>query len=437
MTGIERWLESARVKSHLTVREIDLADCRKWQLSSGRLVHETGRFFSIAGVEQRPAEAGGDGSLQAMIDQPEVGWLGFVVRDAGEGVEWLLQAKTEPGSIRGTQIAPSLQATRSNYMQEHGGQPTRFLDLFRAGDAVISDAPHSEQGSAFLWKFNRNTTLALPKDREIDLRDHRWVWCDGPSLRDCLARSYTVNTDARSVIATSPWPLLAGGGPLFRAQPLARSYRVRLENLIARLLERRAIPRSPRISWSFVPLDAMPGWTLHPGGLRDPDDREVVEYREVTTTDREVSTWCQPFLSQARSGLDTLIMRIVDGIAEVFVSLVQELGFGNRREFGPSIQTSAGIPGYLDRLLRSPNSIELVRIDQSDEGGRFMSVRGQYRIVLTRDDGDPRKQYPFGSWIPLGSLEMLVHEPGSTTNELRTLVSLLLSNKLDSALAAL
>ncbi len=436
MTDIETWLESARVKSRLAVREIDLADCRKWQLSSGRLVHETGRFFSIAGVKQRPADAGGDGPLQAMIDQPEVGWLGFVVRDAGEGVEWLLQAKTEPGSIRGTQIAPSLQATRSNYMQEHGGQPTRFLDLFRAGGAVISDAPHSEQGSAFLWKFNRNTTLALPKDCEVDGGDHRWMWCDGPSLRDRLARSYTVNTDARSVIATSPWALLAGGGPLFRARPLARSYRVRHEDLLARLLERRAIPQSPRILWSFVPLDAMPGWTLHPGGLRDPDDRKVVEYREVTTTDREVSTWCQPFLSQARPGSDTLIMRIADGIVEVFVSLVQELGFGNRREFGPSIQTS-GIPPYLDRLLRSPNSIELVRIDQSDEGGRFLSVRGQYRIVLTRDGGDRRKQYPFGTWISLGTLEMLVQQPGSTTNELRTLVSLLLSSELDSALAAL
>lgn len=437
MSDVEHWLASARVKSHLTVREIELADCRKWQLNHGRLVHETGHFFSIAGVEQRPADTGGDGPLHVMIDQSEVGWLGFLVRDVGEAVEWLLQAKTEPGNTRGTQVAPSLQATRSNYMQEHGGLPTRFLDLFRAGDTVISDAPYSEQGSAFLWKFNRNTTLALPKDREIDLQDYRWMWCDGPSLRDCLARSYTVNTDARSVIATSPWPLLAGGGPLFRARPLARSYRLRQENLVARLLERKAIPRSPRIEWSFVSLDAMPGWTLHPGGLRDSNNREVVEYREVTTTDREVSTWCQPFLARAKSGSHTLVIRLVDGIAEVFVSLVQELGFGNRREFGPSLQTSADISRYFDPLLQAPNSIELIRIHQSDEGGRFMDVRAEYRIVLVGDGGDRRKQYPFGSWIPLGTLEMLVQQPGSTTNELRTLLSLLLSSDLDSAVAAL
>ena len=100
-----------------------------------------------------------------MIDQPELGWLGFVVRTAGAGVEWLVQAKTEPGNVHGTQLAPTLQATRSNFTRVHGGRPTRFLDLFRAGDAVLSDGPHSEQGSAFLHSCRIDRSLHLLRQR--------------------------------------------------------------------------------------------------------------------------------------------------------------------------------------------------------------------------------------------------------------------------------
>jgi oxidase EvaA len=370
-----------------------------------------------------------------MIDQPELGWLGFVVRKAGDGVEWLVQAKTEPGNVRGTQLAPTLQATRSNYTQVHGGQPSRFLDLFRAGGAVISDGPHSEQGSAFLWKFNRNTTIGLPSGHEVAMRDHRWTWCDARRLRDCLGRSYTVNTDARSVIATSPWALLADGGTLFTAEPLVRSYRGSGQ-LVDSLLQRVAGTGPPRSWWSWAPLDARSGFRLGRGAIYDADDREVVVFREVTTADREVSQWCQPFLTQTRPGPETLLVRILDGAAEVFIRLEHELGLGNRQEFGPSAMGSEHMPPYVTQLVESPESVELIRIDQSDEGGRFMQAQGSYRIVLTHEDSDRRRRHPFGQWVPLWALEKLVRHPGATTNELRTLTSLLLSSELDRALSA-
>ena len=436
MNDIEEWLEEARVASRLHLREIDLDACTGWRLHDGRLVHETGRFFSVIGVVPHPAESSETSRPVPMIDQPELGWLGFVVRKAGAGVEWLVQAKTEPGNVRGTQLAPTLQATRSNFTQVHGGQPTRFLDLFRAGDAVLSDGPHSEQGSAFLWKFNRNTTIGLPIGHEVDLRDPRWTWCDARRLRDCLGRSYTVNTDARSVIATSPWALLAGGGQLFDAEPLARSYRASgppVHSLLRRVT--RAGPQSTW--WRWVPLDARSGFRFGRGAVRDGDDCEVVVFREVETTDREVSRWCQPFLTQTRPGPETLLIRIVDGVAEVFVRIEHELGLGTRREFGPSATGSGRTPAYIAQLLESPGSVELVRIDQSDEGGRFMHARASYRIVLTHEDGDPRGRRRFGNWIPLAALETLVRHPGATTNELRTLTSLLLSSELDRALGSL
>ncbi|MFD0982837.1 NDP-hexose 2,3-dehydratase family protein, partial [Tropicimonas aquimaris] len=223
--AIRNWLGEVRANSHLLLDRVALRECSRWLYRDGELHHATGRFFSIVGLAVNNVGMARHGRQLAMIDQPEVGWLGFIIRRTSHGIDWLLQAKTEPGNIDATQLAPSLQATRSNYTCVHGGLPTRFLDLFRGATAFVSDGPHSEQGTRFLWKFNRNSVLILPEGDTPDVSGlEHWNWCSSGSIRDLLAEDYSVNTDARSVIATAPWALLAEGGLLFSAPVLAASY---------------------------------------------------------------------------------------------------------------------------------------------------------------------------------------------------------------------
>src|SRR4029077_14847778 len=95
---------------------------------------------------------------QPIIDQPEIGILGIVVKQFEDQMLFLMQAKLEPGNPAGVQLTPTVQATRSNYTQVHQGAKPKYLDYFleRGTSNVLVDQLQFEQGSTFLKKRNRN-----------------------------------------------------------------------------------------------------------------------------------------------------------------------------------------------------------------------------------------------------------------------------------------
>ncbi|MBI1265007.1 MAG: hypothetical protein GC187_09765 [Alphaproteobacteria bacterium] len=432
--GAERWthwLEARTRDSGLELERVPINECHGWSLRDGALVSDTGGFFTITGLVTQAANAPDPAFAGPMIDQPEIGRLGFLIRPAGEGVEWLLQAKTEPGNHQATQIAPSIQATPSNFNRLHGGLPTVFLDLFRQADTSISDGFHSEQGSKFIWKFNRNQIVALPAGAD-PAPDDRWRWAGSRDLRQLLGLSYTVNTDARSVIATGAWALLGDGAALFRSPCLARSYAAPI----------RPVSRRPedllqpiQMNWTRTPLDGLPGRTLEPDRLAGPGgETEIVCFR-TRVRGREVAEWRQPFLTQSHAGEQTLAMRIVNDKAEVFARILHEPGFGGRSELGPTVTDLYPTPPSVGCWFDGQET-ELLAIDQSDEGGRFFRTCVRYRIVLVKGTAAARR-LPAGMWLSLSEFEVAARTSGVCTNELRTLASLMLSAPFDEACLAL
>ena len=428
-------LAGAREQAELKIHRVPFPECADWHFSDGRLRRAPGDFFTVAGIDFDDVGDALTGTQLPMIDQPEIGWLGFIVRPAETGLEWLLQAKTEPGNVGDTHYAPTIQATKSNYLRKHGGCPTAFLGLFQSGQTFAADGIHSEQGTRFLWKFNRNSTLIVGDDAPISCpADGRWFWCSTDVLRDVLAVSHALNTDARSVIATSHWPLLSAGCPLFRASCLQASYhalprKIQLDRLLGRTQRRSRIDLP---SWKETGLAGLEGYELTGDALIDPSGEEALACYCVEVNGREVSQWCQPFLMQSETSEVTLFMRIRNGIAEFFLRVFNEPGFGDRREFGPSLHSSFATPQQMKPWQKRGTTRELMMTAQSDEGGRFMQVKTNYRIVLLEDVPD-RPEWPFGVWVGLSYLEQITTRSGKTTNELRTLVSMILSNRFDQA----
>ena len=41
-----------------------------------------------------------------------------------------MQAKIEPGNINKIQLSPTIQATKSNFTQKHGGRKPNYLEYF-------------------------------------------------------------------------------------------------------------------------------------------------------------------------------------------------------------------------------------------------------------------------------------------------------------------
>ncbi|MGF1462188.1 MAG: NDP-hexose 2,3-dehydratase family protein [Maricaulaceae bacterium] len=440
---VRAWLDAARAASQLQIETIGLSDCAPWTLREGGLHHASGRFFAIRGVRAVPHSDGHAPVYLPLIDQPEVAWQGFIVRPRGAGdVEWLLQAKTEPGNVGGTQIAPSIQATRSNYKRVHQGQPTPFLHEFETSKARFSDAPHSEQGTRFLWKLNRNSIIAVPPDWTPPADGElRWIWASAQAVREALAADSFINTDARSVIASAPWSLLCAGAPLFRSAALMRSF-ARAHTfgpaLPPKYFNQLAQGPDATVRCDFVPLDALPGWCWSENGLAPESHGVGVGFIDVSAADREVARWRQPIITDTQTSECVLLVRPnKDEGVEVLLRPCSEPGFGVRREFGPSYYSGRANAEAVEHLVRSKTTQCVVEITQSDEGARFFKCMARYRVLWAPEAEAAPRFEKGGIWVSLRLLQLFTLRAASTTNELRTLVSLLLSAQADRFFADL
>lgn len=437
------WLAERRSASGLQIQRIAFRDCERWHWQDGALRHQSGRFFSIVGTVVRSGPPHLAGWIQPLIDQPEVGLLGLVVRRDERGWQWLMQAKTEPGNAGGTQLAPTVQATQSNYLCVHGGRPTCMLECFMNGRGTrrtITDIEQSEQGDRFLGKYNRNVVVEVAAEFSAPASPS-WRWCSAEELRRALWADYSLNTDARSVLVCTDWDLLADGD---RAEAFARwrpgegfgyalqeSYRhpesaIECEQALAHLDRQRL---ADPVVLQRVDLAALPGWILDDQQLAADDpalDPRVLAY-SIATCDREVPQWCQPLLSNQQVGRIVLMCCRLGGVLRFFLSIGQEPGLRDGPQWAPSWISGRGHPhpeGIL-QALSNPNARLHASVWQSDEGGRFINALHCYQIVEVDARVLPNLD-AHGSWLSLAALRRLALIRGVLTNELRSALSLLL-----------
>lgn len=123
--GWQEWLAAQRAGSTMTVEVVPLAQTRGWGMTGETFCRPDGKFFRLVGLRVSVPKEG-----QREVpswDQPlleEVGGEHAVVLIRARGDErYLLSAKPEPGNDRlgGVLLAATLQASRANLEQAHGG----------------------------------------------------------------------------------------------------------------------------------------------------------------------------------------------------------------------------------------------------------------------------------------------------------------------------
>lgn len=442
-SAVGAWLNLQREASDLTVTRVPLSGCLGWQWDGHRLRHHTGRYFSVVGLTATRASAAGAMHALPMVDQPEIGVLGFVVRRGNDGPHWLLQAKTEPGNVHGVQVGPSVQATRSNYERAHGGLATPLIDYFTGaaspGLSFESDSLQSEQGDRFLGKYNRNAMISLDA-RMPPEPGAAWRWFPARDVREALHEDFAINTDARSVMVCSPWRWLSDacatpfarwrgrdpwGEALFDSSeaPLAHDA---MDALTARLAEARRRHRHQR---EIVALQALPDWQVAEYGIfpSTPSAATTVQAYSVHSACREVQAWHQPLLVGAREGRVSLLCARLDGVLQVLLRWAPEPGFHDDVQLGPSdIDDPLHLRiDWVRRLIDDGATRCHVAVRQSDEGGRFMHSIARYEVHEVPDTAVPRED-PDAAWLTLAQVRELARTSGWLTNEARSLISLLL-----------
>jgi len=423
------WLEQRRIASRLAVRPVSLSECRGWLLADGELRHRTGRYFQVVGARGSNGEY--VGWRRPMVRQDEIGLLGYVVTPRDGSIEWLVQAKTEPGNISGTQLAPTVQATESNQDRVHGGSPVRHLELFAgadegvAGPRTLSDLLASEQGTRFLGKRNRNSIIMVDAPTAPPA-EGAWRWLDRAVVRHLLARDFVVNTDARSVVASGPWSVLADDSHPFAALAGRKGFRGRLlpsyetpatiDAVLQELATRRATAE-PMVQ--EIPLTWAGGRRIESRDRAADDELTLVE---VEVADREIESWCQPLLADGWTERCDLYAQVRHGIMRFLFRFTAEPGLRNLVELGPTVQTH---PGRESGFARARSGATRLSVLQSDEGGRFFKCVVRYRVVEFGPDS--RVDDHDGVWLTLSQVEALAAMSGVFTNEARSLISLLLS----------
>lgn len=470
MSNLKNWLSPLIQGDSMTVRPIPWEKLDAWNLQHGQWSHRTGGFFSLIGLQFFSRT--GRQVVEPFIHQPEVGILGCLVFRKGDEYHWLIQAKSEPGSIPFAQAAPTVQATESNYKRRHGGKATRHLEHFltpnKNGGHPIwhSCAENSEQGSKFLQKFNRNVVIELaPEVAESLALTKLEKWHPGNALKVGLGESNLINTDLRSVVVTSCWQLLLHDGEKPFSSPsescndawadwraaCAFSYAEGIVRPISELrkalcarstdhaFDVQRIPIQP--CNSNVKQPPLPGWRYSAEGEMIEDTTAPSRFHDVvcleTKSDqREVDRWSQPLLRGTQMIHSSLLFRLnPERTQELQCFLRRSMEPGLRQpEWGPSLQSDNELmskeeQAWLKRIQSGEGVMS--QIEQTDEGGRFYQSKAIYSLVALQPqdallveslNGDFS-----GIWVNIRELERIVQTPGMSTNELRTAVSLLLS----------
>ena len=161
------WLVDANTRHCMEASLCNLSELRDWHYSpdSFSLSHRTSRYFSIIGLEvHKTSKIDDEAWNQPIILQPEIGLLGLAIRRTPSGLQYLVQAKSEPGNLNSVQISPTIQATESNIDRVHGQSSIPLADLFLNApvNCVVYDALQSEQGVGSSRRGIEISSLMLP-----------------------------------------------------------------------------------------------------------------------------------------------------------------------------------------------------------------------------------------------------------------------------------
>lgn len=409
--GVINWVKERNRRVLVEINKIPFSKLDLWQFddSYSRLHHKTGNFFSIDGVRVNTNWGNVQTWDQPIINQPEIGYLGFITKEFNGVLHFLLQAKIEPGNINFVQLSPTLQATKSNYTQVHKGKSPAYLDYFVnvKSSQILLDQLQSEQGARFLRKRNRNIIIKI--EEEINLLEN-FVWLTLAQIKELMKVDNLVNMDTRTVISGIPYGTYSNLQidlfSIFSKHLLPDSLESRM--LKSMLSSESAVNSFDSIikfvtrHKSFfelnvekISLNKINYWNINEYAIEHIEEKyfKIIAV-EVSIGNREVSRWTQPMIEPAQEGICAFVCKEINGVLHFAVQAKLECGNFDIIEFAPTVQCLTGnyrnynsseIP-FLDYVLNIDKQKIILDNLQSEEGGRFYKEQNRNMIVVAGDE---------------------------------------------------
>lgn len=402
-----RWLQEQNETVSVNVEQIAFKAMKQWKLDPqmGSLRHDSGRFFSIDGI--RVSTNWGHQSTwdQPIINQPEIGYLGFIVKKFNGVLHFLVQAKVEPGNVNNVQLSPTIQATRSNYTQIHKGNKPLYLEYFQQvkSDNVLLDQLQSEQGGRFLMKRNRNIIIHVEED--LPIYDN-FIWLTLGHIKELMRFDNLVNMDTRTVISgihygefddeiveslqyliTRESTITADNG-FFKSAITSKNTVNNVTDIFHFLTD---IKSKYDLFVDKISLNEVKLWDVLDDEISRKDNKffKVIGVN-VDISNREIVSWQQPMIQPTQPGICAFVCKKIKGVVHFAVQAKLECGNRDIIEMAPTVQCLLGdsraedslpVP-FLDYILGASKGKIVFDTLQSEEGGRFYREQNRYIIVM-------------------------------------------------------
>lgn len=407
------WMKIRNDEVKYEINQIPLNQLKGWESNDYQVRHQSGKFFSIDGIRVSTNYRDIATWDQPIINQPEIGFLGFIVQKKGGVLHFLLQAKIEPGNLNIVQLSPTLQATRSNYTRVHKGTSPLYLEYFTGEKEVtiLVDQLQSEQGARFLRKRNRNIIVEVDAAEEIELNDN-FIWVSLGQIKELLNYPNVVNMDSRTVISCIRFgdysentlkllsvfqkfePKLISKSESFLYSVLCHDNH--LNNIQDIIQWITALKFKYELEVTKIPISEMKHW-IYDGQTIQHEKNKYFDVIGVNVQigNREVIAWDQPMVRSAQEGIMGFLVKKINGIYHFLVQAKLESGNFDVVELAPTVQCLTGnyrkgfneytIP-YLEYFFDTPADTIWYSTYQSEEGGRFYHEQNLNIIVEVGED---------------------------------------------------
>lgn len=434
------WIQKLNKETYVDIKECNISDSTFWFYDdyNGEILNRKRSFFSVKGMRNFVDDK--FVCEQPVIIQPEIGYLGIICKMIGGELNFLMQAKIEPGNVNCVQISPTIQATKSNFTRAHGGNLPTYFEYFENSGKyqVIYDQIQSEQSARFYKKRNRNMIMLIEDDIEV-YANYKWLTLG--QIKELMKIDNLVNMDTRTVLSGIPFVTskyseadLMELKEYFCDEALFQS--IFCTDMMVDLAEVYQYMNNYKmfheVKTKAVPLNELVDWQVDERGVtcRKEANFKVCFY-DIAISGREVQEWTQPLFKAIGQAVFGLITCVEGGIRKFLVCARPEIGSFDKIELGPSIQKEPIekaknrdlVEQIFEKNLKMRKGI-LLDVMLSEEGGRF--YHEQNRNVIMEVDKEKLGVLPEGYfWVNYSTLNYLVQVNNCLNIQLRNLLSLL------------
>lgn len=438
---ILEWINELNEKNEINITKIALQPEDFWlyDKEEGTIRNKTRSFFTVRGIKS--VDEKGRRIEQPIIIQDEIGYLGIICKEIDGVFNFLMQAKIEPGNVNKIQISPTIQTTKSNFTQKHGGKRPAYLEYFMNASNynIIVDQIQSEQASRFYKKRNRNIIIDIgDKDIEV-LPSHKWMTLG--QIKELMKTDNLVNMDTRTVISCIPYAMMDCTDEelhiiekCFKNKALYRSiFEGAKENCLPYIYQyMNNYKMFHEKEFQLCSIYELQNWDIDEYGIRCKEEYPFqVIYCDITIAGREVEHWKQPLFEALGQAVFGLFCCEDEGILKFLVSAKAEIGCFDGIELAPTVQQEArnlnAFEDYITELFFSKyEKREGIWYDVilSEEGGRFYQEQNHNVVIQIKKE--EAGELPEGYfWIDFRTLNQLVQVNNCLNIQLRNLLSFL------------